>query len=69
MNVRAEVKITILDGEQRGAVDTFTTMGETQPQYTEIGIIERLRLEWCKFIPYKNDVIKEATHGPTEHDR
>jgi len=55
MKVMAEVKITILDGEERGRVYTFSTTGETQPQYTEIGIIERLRLEWNNFIPYKNE--------------
>ena len=58
MNVMAEVKITILDGEKKGMVHTFTTTGETQPQYTEIGIIERLRLEWNNFTPY-SEVIKE----------
>lgn len=55
MNVMAEVKITILDGEKRGSVHTFTTVGETQPQYTEIGIIERLKLEWNHFMPYKKE--------------
>ncbi len=54
MNVMAEVKITILDGEERGVVHTFTTTGETQQQYTEIGIIERLRLEWNHICPYRS---------------
>lgn len=53
MNVLAEVKITILDGEEKGAVHSFTTQGETQPQHTEIGIIEKLKLEWNHFIPYR----------------
>lgn len=53
MKVKAEVKITILDGEKRGAVHTFTSMGETQPQYMEDGVVERLRLEWNYFTPYK----------------
>lgn len=46
MKVEAEVKIKILDGEERGRTDTFTTIGETNTQYTEYGIIECLRLEW-----------------------
>ncbi len=46
MKVAAEVKITILDGEERGKADTFTTIGETNTQYTKYGIIECLRLEW-----------------------
>ena len=45
MQVQAEVKLTILDGEERGRVETFTTTGETESQYTEIGTIERLRLQ------------------------
>lgn len=53
MEVKAEVKITILDGEKRGAVHTFTSMGKTQPQYMEDGVIEQLRLEWNYFTPYK----------------
>lgn len=46
MRVEAEVKIKILDGEEKGKTDTFTTIGETDTQYREYGIIERLRLEW-----------------------
>ena len=54
MQVQAEVKITILDGEERGVVHTFTTTGETESKHTEIGIIERLRLEWNHIRPYKS---------------
>ena len=46
MKVEAEVKIKILDGEEKGKIDTFTTVSETETNYTEHGIIERLRLEW-----------------------
>lgn len=46
MRVEAEVKIQILDGEEKGKIDTFKTIGETDTTYTELGIIERLRLEW-----------------------
>lgn len=46
MKVEAEVKIKILDGEEQGKIDTFTTIEETYTQCTEYGIIERLRLEW-----------------------
>ena len=46
MKVEAEVKIKILDGEEKGKVDTFRSIGETETQYTEYGIIERLSLEW-----------------------
>lgn len=46
MKVEAEVKIKILDGEEQGKIDTFTTVGETDTTYTEYGVIERLRLEW-----------------------
>lgn len=46
MKVEVEVKIKILDGEEQGKTDIFTTIGETDTTYTEYGIIERLRLEW-----------------------
>ena len=56
MRVGAEVKITVLEGEKRGAVHTFTTMGDTESLYTESGIIERLKLEWNYFIPYQPEI-------------
>lgn len=46
MTVKATVKIEILDGEEKGYIDTFSTVGETDTQYTGYGMIERLRLEW-----------------------
>lgn len=46
MKVEAEVKIKILEGEEKGKIDTFRTIGETDTTYTEYGIIEHLRLEW-----------------------
>lgn len=46
MKVEAEVKIKILDGEEQGKIDTFTSVGETDTIYTEYGIIEKLLLEW-----------------------
>lgn len=46
MTVKAVVKIEILEGEEKGKIDTFSTIGETNTQYTEYGIIEHLRLEW-----------------------
>ena len=60
MKVKAEVKITVIDGEEAGNVHTFTTTGETQQQYTEIGIIEQLRLEWNYIRPYKSINEKEG---------
>lgn len=46
MRVKAVVKIEILEGEEKGKIDTFSTVGETNSQYAEYGIIEVLRLEW-----------------------
>lgn len=46
MKVEAEVKIKILDGEEQGKIYTFTTIEETDTEYTKYGIIERLRLGW-----------------------
>lgn len=61
MKVKAEVKVTVLEGEEEGKVHTFTTTGETQQQYTEIGIIEQLRLEWNHIRPYKSIRAKEES--------
>lgn len=46
MKVEAEVKIKILDGEEKGKTDTFKIVNETDTTYTECGIMEYLRLEW-----------------------
>ena len=46
MKVEAEVKIKILDGKEKGKIDTFKIVDETDTQYTEYGIIESLRLGW-----------------------
>ena len=40
MQVKATVKIEILDGEEKGKIDTFSTASETDTTYTEYGIIE-----------------------------
>lgn len=53
MKVAAEVKITILEGEEKGIIDTFITLGDTIIQYTKYGIIERLRLEWSHIHNYQ----------------
>ena len=62
MKVEAEVKITILDGEEQGKVNTFTTVGETDTTYTEYGIIERLRLEW-KYIHNAHLIDQQKSEG------
>ena len=46
MKVEIEMKITVLEGEEAGRTFTQKTVGETEPQITEYGVIERLRLEW-----------------------
>ena len=46
MKVKAVLKIEILDGEEKGKIDTFSTVEETDTTYTEYGIIDHLRLEW-----------------------
>ena len=46
MKVGYEIKITILEGEERGKVIYDKKIGETKTIVTEYGIIERLNLEW-----------------------
>lgn len=47
MKIQADVKITILDGDERGKVCTFSNISETDTEYTGYGIIERIKLEWA----------------------
>ncbi len=46
MKVEVDIKITVLEGEEAGRTFTQKTVGETEPEYTEYGTIERLRFEW-----------------------
>ena len=46
MKVEVEMKIIVLEGEEAGRTFTQKTVYETEPEYTEYGIIEKLRLEW-----------------------
>ena len=63
MRVGAEVKITILEGEERGKVHTFSTVGDTESLCTKSGIIEQLKLEWNYFTPYKMSEIPTGSEG------
>lgn len=66
MKVEAELKIKILDGEEKGKTDIFRTIKETDTQYTEYGIVERLKLEWnyihnvCLVEPQESEVNADA---------
>ena len=46
MQVLVEMKVTILDGDEKGREFTSKCIEETHTQFTDIGIIERVRLEW-----------------------
>lgn len=52
MKVEAEIKITILEGKEEGRTFIEKTMANTEQRYTEVGVIETLRLEWNKLVPY-----------------
>lgn len=53
MKVEVETKITILEGEEEGRTFVEKTIANTDQRYTEYGIIETLRYEWNKLVPYK----------------
>ncbi len=46
MQVLVEMKVTILDGDEKGREFTSKRVEETHTQFTEVGVLERLRLEW-----------------------
>ena len=52
MKVEVETKITILEGKEEGNTFVEKTIADTEQRYTELGVIETLRYEWNKFIPY-----------------
>ena len=46
MQVLVEMKVTILDGDEKGIEFTSKRVEETDTQFTDIGVLERVRLEW-----------------------
>lgn len=44
MKVAIDIKITILDGVEKGRVFTEKRTGETTQEYTEYGTIEKLNI-------------------------
>lgn len=40
------MKITVLDGDEKGREFTSKRVEETDTQFTDIGVLERVRLEW-----------------------
>lgn len=46
MQVLVEMKITVLDGDEKGREFTSKRVEETDTQFTDIGVLERVRLEW-----------------------
>ena len=46
MKVAVEMKITVLDGEEAGQTFKELVVADTKSRYTELGIIEHLKLEW-----------------------
>lgn len=55
MKIQADVKITILDGNEKGRVFNFSDIGETETYFKRYGIIERIRLEWSHIRPIHVD--------------
>lgn len=46
MQVLVETKVTILDGDEKGREFTSKRIEETHTQFTDIGVVERVRIEW-----------------------
>ena len=58
MKVEVETKITILEGKEKGRTFVEKTITNTNQRYTEYGIIETLRYEWNKLVPYESSELK-----------
>ena len=54
MKVKAEYKITIMEGPEKGREFVQSNIGETRSQILEIGTLESLLMEWryLRPIPY-----------------
>lgn len=46
MQVLVEMKITVLDGDEKGREFTSKSVEETHTQFIDIGVLERVHLEW-----------------------
>lgn len=46
MQVLVEMKITVLDGDEKGREFTSKSVEETDTEFIGIGVLERVRLEW-----------------------
>ena len=46
MKVSVEMKITVLEGKEKGRTFTEKSIADTEPQYTEYGVVEHLTIEW-----------------------
>ena len=51
MKIQADVKITILDGDEKGRVFNFSDIGETETCFERYGIVERIGLGWSYIRP------------------
>lgn len=46
MQVLVDMRVTILEGDEKGREFISKRVEETYTQFTEVGVLERLRLEW-----------------------
>lgn len=46
MKVKVEMKITVLEGEEKGREFAQEMVTDTVPRYTEYGVIEHLTTKW-----------------------
>lgn len=46
MQVLVDMRVVILEGDEKGREFISKRVEETYTQFTEVGVLERLRLEW-----------------------
>ena len=66
MKIRADVKIPILEGEEKGKFHTFSTVSETDTEYTKYGIIERVKIGWSYLHHLHKDAMKISRRGKVD---
>ena len=55
MKCLVEMKITVLDGKEKGRTFSETQLCDTETRYEEYGIIDQLRIEWNHIREWKGD--------------
>lgn len=69
MQVLVDMRVVILEGDEKGREFISKRVEETYTQFTEVGVLERLRLEWTHLhgMPTPVEVEEEKSCSECAH--